>query len=176
MDHSVFENSLDEKTQINTIFLLLGANLGEPKTQIARALACIEDSMGPIAKQSSLYSSEAWGVEDQPVFFNQVVEVCSTLTPAEVLKTAQHIENKLGRIRKVKWGARLIDIDILYYNEGIIHEDNLQIPHPYIQERNFTLVPLVEIAPDFVHPKLQKSNKELLSLTADTLKVQIEHD
>lgn len=161
---------------MTSVFLLLGANLGDPKIQIKSALDLIENNIGIIVNQSSLYTSEAWGVENQPIFFNQVIEITTGFSPIQVLNASQHIENTLGRVRDMKWGSRVIDIDILYYNDIIIEEDILQVPHPYIQERNFTLVPLVEIAPDFIHPILHKSNKELLHLTTDKLKVQITHD
>lgn len=156
---------------MNKVFLLLGANLGNPMKQLEKAKRLLENRLGNLTAASSLYKSEAWGVEDQPVFLNQVL-LFETLFPAqECLKVCQKIENELGRIRKEKWGARIIDIDILYFNSEIIETSNLCIPHPYIQDRKFTLIPLVEIEPDYIHPILKRSNKQLLLNCADKLTV-----
>lgn len=103
---------------------------------------------------------------------NQVILLETELSANKVLNEILKIEILLGRIRGQRWGSRIIDIDILYYNEDIIHTEDLQVPHPYIQERNFTLIPLVEIAEDYLHPIFKKSNKELLEESTDQLKVK----
>lgn len=158
---------------MKSIYILLGANLGDRIAQLKGASEAIESSIGKITKASTIVETEAWGVEDQPSFLNQIIEVKTFLNPIEALETCQTIENKLGRVRSEKWGARVIDIDILYYEHDVVNLPNLQIPHPYIQERKFTLIPLVEIAPDYIHPILKKSNTELLSLCEDSLEVNI---
>jgi 2-amino-4-hydroxy-6-hydroxymethyldihydropteridine diphosphokinase len=112
-------------------------------------------------------------VEDQPIFLNQVIAVETKLSAQRVLQDILKIELVLGRIRGQRWGSRVIDIDILYYNNDIIHSEDLQVPHPYIQERNFTLIPLAEIAADYIHPIFKKTNKELLDESKDPLKVNI---
>ncbi|SEG55227.1 2-amino-4-hydroxy-6-hydroxymethyldihydropteridine diphosphokinase [Sphingobacterium lactis] len=158
---------------MNTAYLLLGANIGNPVQQLQDARAEITDRIGPIIQASSLYESEAWGVEDQPIFLNQVIQVETEHTVQRVLQDIMKIEILLGRIRGQRWGSRIIDIDILYFNSEIVHEEDLQVPHPYIQERNFTLIPLVEIAADYIHPIFKKSNTELLQESTDPLNVKI---
>lgn len=156
---------------MNTVYILLGANLGEPLEQLEQAKKHIASKIGQIIVVSSMYKSAAWGLEDQPIFYNQIVRVSTPYTAPVCLELCQDIEERLGRIRKEKWGARLIDLDILYYNDAIINTDSLQVPHPYIPDRRFTLVPLVEIAADYIHPILRKTNFELLEHTKDTLQV-----
>ncbi|WKK57284.1 2-amino-4-hydroxy-6-hydroxymethyldihydropteridine diphosphokinase [Sphingobacterium sp. BN32] len=158
---------------MNIVYLLTGANIGDPRQQLKDAKVEIAERVGKIIKESSVYESEAWGVEDQPIFLNQVLEVITPLSAAKVLQTIQQIELVLGRIRAQRWGSRTIDIDILYYNNDIIHEPDLQVPHPYIQERNFTLIPLSEIAPNFEHPIFKKTNQQLLMDSKDPLNVNI---
>jgi len=158
---------------VKSIYILLGANLGDRVAQLNGALTSIEGSVGNIIKTSTVVETAAWGVEDQPSFLNQVIEVKTFLNPIEALEICQKIENQLGRIRTEKWGARVIDIDILYYDHDSINLPNLQIPHPYLQDRKFTLIPLVEIAPEYIHPILKKSNKELLAICEDVLDVHI---
>ncbi|WP_437918258.1 2-amino-4-hydroxy-6-hydroxymethyldihydropteridine diphosphokinase [Sphingobacterium sp. LRF_L2] len=158
---------------MNTVFLLLGANLGDPTRQLTNAIKEIEQRVGQIESLSSIYESKAWGVIDQPNFLNQIAVVLSPRTALEILDEIQAIENELGRVRLAKWGARLIDIDILYFNNESINHERLIVPHPYLQDRNFTLKPLVELAPHFIHPVLQKSNLALLEMTEDTLDVHL---
>lgn len=156
---------------MNTVYILLGANLGDPIFQIKQSVDLLEEKIGNLIAISSLYESEAWGVEDQPIFYNQVLIIETVLSAENCLSTCQEIEWQLGRIRDSKWGARVIDIDLLYFNNAIIDTISLKIPHPYIHHRNFTLIPLTEVAPDFIHPKLNKTNVQLLSESLDSLKV-----
>ncbi len=153
------------------IYLLLGSNLGDSNAMLEKARAMISMEIGGIITTSSLYATKAWGAENQPDFLNQVVEVDSALSPEELLKKVNEIEKALGRVRKTKWGTRSIDIDILYYQNEIVQTENLLVPHPQNQNRNFVLVPMVEIAPDFVHPIFKCSQKELLEKSPDKLGV-----
>jgi len=155
------------------IYLLLGSNLGDRRKKISAAGELISQLVGKIIKYSGIYESAAWGKISQPAFLNQVVEVSTKLTPYNLLTTLHQIENNLGRVRREKWAERVIDIDILYYNALIIKEQSLIIPHPEITTRRFTLVPLVEIANDFVHPELLKSNAKLLLACSDNLNVTL---
>ena len=157
---------------IEGIFLLLGSNLGDKKKLLNTACSEINKQVGQIVRRSSLYETAAWGKTDQPSFLNQVVEVVSGLSAEEILTRINQIEQQLGRVRMEKWGARIIDIDILYYAYDIIKTEKLAVPHPGIPDRRFTLAPLVEIAPDFVHPVLKKTNTELLAICPDTLEVK----
>ena len=157
---------------MNTAYILLGANLGNPLGQIEQAKKLISSDIGKITVQSSVYETEAWGIEEQPPFFNQVLQIETSLTPTELLLACQNIEDGLGRVRKEKWGARVIDIDILYFNDEQIRVKNLVIPHPYLHFRKFTLVPLCEVAGEYLHPILHKTNKEILEANTDPLSVK----
>lgn len=155
------------------IFILLGSNLGDKEQNLMTAKAHIEEKIGKIIGQSSIYQTAAWGKNDQPAFYNQVIELATQLKPRPLLEELLTIEQVMGRERKEKWGERLIDLDILYYHQDIIDIDSLKVPHPGIPERRFTLVPLVEIAPDFINPRYKKTNEELLKQCKDTLTVSV---
>ena len=155
----------------NAVFLLLGTNLGNLGDNLAAAIHHIGERVGKIVQASSRYRTEAWGKTYQPEFCNQVIEVDTVASPEEVLTRVLAIEALLGRERKEKWGERLIDIDILYYGNRVVQSPGLIIPHPHLQNRRFTLVPLCEIAPGFVHPLLHKTNSELLEHCPDQLAV-----
>jgi 2-amino-4-hydroxy-6-hydroxymethyldihydropteridine diphosphokinase len=153
------------------IYLLLGSNIGDRRKMIADACELIRELAREITRYSGIYETEAWGKTSQPPFLNQVIKISSELTPKQLLAALQLIEKKLGRVRHEKWSERSIDIDVLYYGNLILQDKVLSIPHPEIPSRRFTLVPLVEIAADFIHPHLLKSNAELLSECKDELKV-----
>lgn len=157
---------------MNEIFILLGTNLGNRFEQLALARQHLERDVGKILKESSVYETAAWGVEDQPAFLNQVILVQSSLSAFDCLERTQHIELTLGRVRLKKWRERAIDIDILYFNKEIISAPNLHIPHPLISERRFTLAPLVEIAPEYIHPIYKKNSLSLLNNCRDELPVK----
>lgn len=153
-------------------YLLLGTNLGNREKNLSGAIVKIRKSLGEILRKSSIYETEAWGFRDQPSFLNQVIRIKTSLSPEELLRVIAEIEESMGRIREDKWKERLIDIDILYYEDEIINQDQLVIPHPEIQNRNFTLVPLCEIAGSEIHPVLGKTNDELLKASNDQLGVR----
>jgi 2-amino-4-hydroxy-6-hydroxymethyldihydropteridine diphosphokinase len=146
----------------NDLYLLLGSNLGDRLALINEATTLIIERVGEVLKLSQIYQTAPWGVIDQPAFLNQVLKVETALQPIDVLNVILKIEKQLGRERKEVWGERLIDIDILYYANVVVSMNDLAIPHPQLHRRRFTLIPLVEIAPDYVHPKLKKTNQELL--------------
>lgn len=151
------------------IYLLLGSNLGNSKLLLKRSIDQINLAIGQVIKSSSIYETKAWGFEDQPDFLNQVIEVESTLSAEMILKKINEIEDNLGRIRQIKWHARVIDIDILYFGNEIINTKKLVIPHPENQNRKFVLVPMSEIAPNMVHPIFLLTQKELLEKCNDVL-------
>jgi 2-amino-4-hydroxy-6-hydroxymethyldihydropteridine diphosphokinase len=125
-------------------------------------------------QSSSIYQTAAWGNTHQPDFLNKVIEVETNLAVQNCLKQVLEIEKKMGRVRtEQKWTARTIDIDILFYNEEVINEENLNIPHPYLHERKFVLIPLVEIVPNFVHPLFNMSIFDLLSSCSDELEIKM---
>lgn len=156
---------------MNKVFFSIGTNLANREQNLSNAIEQIIGQVGPLINVSSIYETKAWGVENQPDFLNQVLLVDTALSPRETLKTILQIEDDLGRVRTRKWFTRLIDIDILFYEDFIIQEKDLIIPHPYIQERNFVLAPLVEIAPNFYHPVLKKSIADLYIDCKDPLPV-----
>ena len=152
-----------QNAKFQTVYLLLGSNLGDRQQILAKAIELIDEKVGVIVSQSKNYETKAWGKTDQPDFLNIAVCITTKLMPIEVLEQTQAIEERLGRVRIEKWGARLIDIDIIFYEQQIVDVPHrLHIPHPLVQERVFALAPLAEIAPDFVHPVLQKTISTLL--------------
>lgn len=155
-----------------TTYLLLGSNEGNRINWLKQAIDELAQSCGAILKRSSVYETAAWGLEEQPDFLNLVLKLKTQHTPDKLLYHIQQIEQRLGRQRKVKWGQRTLDIDILFYGNQIIHTPHLSIPHPYLQERRFTLAPLQEIAPRFVHPVLKKTIAALLKECKDPLEAK----
>ena len=153
-------------------YLLLGSNLGNRMKYIASAISEIEIKLGNISRRSSLYQTASWGKHDQPDFINQVIELKTSLEPKDLLSGILGIEADFGRKRIEKWGSRTIDIDILLYDGQIVNEPELIIPHPYLAFRRFCLMPLCEIAPEFIHPVLKKNIQELLFELSDDLLVK----
>lgn len=154
------------------IYLSLGSNEGNRISWLQQAQDLLARSCGNITKKSSIYETAAWGLTDQPNFLNMVVELETPKTPEELLTCILAIETRLGRQRSVKWGQRTLDIDILLYNDEIIDQPNLKVPHPFMQDRRFTLLPLAEIAPHLSHPVLKKTITGLLAECPDTLNVR----
>jgi 2-amino-4-hydroxy-6-hydroxymethyldihydropteridine diphosphokinase len=144
------------------IFLLLGTNQGARIRNLRAAQAEIRRNRIKIIKKSSIYRTPPWGKEDQPGFLNQALQVGSNRPPAELLRVLKQIEKKLGRKRGSKWGPRLIDIDILFYDERIVKSRNLTIPHPYFEQRAFAILPMAELSPNFKDPRSARRMKDYL--------------
>lgn len=163
------------KNKLNKVVLALGGNKGDVNQTFIETKQFIEKKIGAITKSSSLYKTAAWGISNQPDFINQVIIVETKLNPLELLNACLKTEKELGRVRipENRWKERVIDIDILFYNNEIILLPNLEIPHPEIENRKFILVSLTEILPNFIHPKLKKSIKSILKSCSDTLKVEL---
>ena len=157
---------------MNQTYLLIGGNLGNRQKNLEKAGQLITAKAGQVGKSSSLCETEAWGIRDQPAFLNQVIFLFTKLDPRQLLSTILDIEHQMGRERTQKFGPRAIDIDILFYNDAIIDEPGLTIPHPQLHLRKFTLEPLYEIAPSFIHPVLNKSISDLLEDCPDPLAVK----
>jgi len=153
----------------STIYLGIGTNLGDRRANLEQSISRIGEEVGSVLCESMIYQTKAWGVENQPDFLNQVIKVSTQLSPEKTLQVILKIETDMGRIRTRKWYTRLIDIDLLFYDETIIETPTLIVPHPYIQDRNFVLAPLVGIAPDLMHPILQKTMQVLWEECSDAL-------
>lgn len=145
--------------------------MGDRKAYLVKAAAEIDKKIGKIAKESRLYETQAWGLTNQPDFINQALEVETTLSPQETLQKLLAIETDMGRIRTEKWAERTIDIDILLFADVIVQEADLQIPHPRLPERNFALVPLMELAGETEHPILKTTIEDIYMESKDTLDV-----
>ena len=158
---------------MHVCYLQLGSNLGCKITNLKNAILLIKKRFGYDIFSSSVYVSKAWGYESQPDFLNQVVKVNTHLSHIDLLDEVLSIEDKLGRIRTKKWGERIIDIDILFYDNLIFKSETLSIPHPYIAERRFVLLPLNEIVSDLFHPEKKKKISELLKDCKDKQEVSI---
>ena len=157
---------------MNTAYLLVGGNIGEREQNLARARQWIEADCGAIIRASSIYETAAWGNTAQAAFLNQVLEIHTPLNAKQLIRHVLKVEKKMGRIREEKYGPRLIDIDILLFNDEIHKTDFLTIPHPKMQNRRFVLEPLAEIAPGVTHPVLKKTITELLNDCPDPLAVK----
>ena len=157
---------------MSVAFLGLGTNLDDRKENLRKAIEAIALKLS-VCKQSSIYETAAWGYTDQPDFLNQVIEVETDLTPLRLLNFLKRTEVELGRIENFRYGPRLIDIDILFYDDLVKNTSRLQIPHPRIPERAFVLVPLNEIAPSLEHPVLGKTITELLEDVPDKAGVRL---
>lgn len=155
------------------IFIGLGSNLGHREQYLADALSDMQKSNIVPVQTSPIYQSEAWGMQDQAPFLNQVIEARTDLEPSILLRTLQSIEKKLGRITRKKWHEREIDLDILYYGDLIIDQPDLHIPHRYLHQRRFVLIPLQHIAPKFVDPQTGQTIDEMLIATTDDSKVAL---
>ncbi|MEO5967183.1 MAG: 2-amino-4-hydroxy-6-hydroxymethyldihydropteridine diphosphokinase [Ferruginibacter sp.] len=157
---------------MNTVYLLLGSNLGKPLKFLKTAEKEITSQVGQVIKKSHIYKTAAWGNKDQPDFYNQILIVETHLEAKPVLNTILEIETKLGRKRILKYEPRIIDIDILFFNNNTINTPELKVPHPLIQERRFVLVPLNELSPNLNHPIINKTIGELLDICTDKSDVE----
>ena len=164
--------------EVNIVYLHTGTNLGNRLQNLAKAREHIAAHIGKIDAVSSVYETEAWGVTNQPNYYNQALKVATRLKPAEVLKKALWIEsNYFNRVRAEKWAARIIDIDVLLYEDLIVNTSDLVLPHPHLHQRNFVLIPLMEIAGEIEHPKFKKTIDELYWESEDTSEVySLEND
>ena len=146
----------------NNIYIALGSNLDDRQANLETAIESLGTGIR-VLKQSSIYETPPWGYEEQPAFLNMVIKAETRLAPEELLKFIKTLETDLGRKATFRNGPRLIDMDILFYDQSVVDLPGLVIPHPHLQERGFVLVPLAEIAPDLIHPMLRINMRELLS-------------
>lgn len=145
------------------VYLALGTNLGDRPANLKQAIASLTPQL-EVKLKSQVYETPPWGVENQPKFLNQVIKAQTYLDPEPLLKHLKRLEVALGRIPSIPNGPRLIDIDILFYDDLVVDKPSIVIPHPRLQERGFVLLPLMEIAPNLVHPVSKKTVRELVEL------------
>jgi 2-amino-4-hydroxy-6-hydroxymethyldihydropteridine diphosphokinase len=154
---------------LHTVYLHTGSNIGNRAGHLQHAVQRIEAEAGALIALSALYVTEPWGNTRQPEFLNQALCIHTALQPHELLRVLLAIETNMGRRRIEKWGERIIDLDIIFFDDRVIDTAGLHIPHRQAHLRNFVLAPLCEIAPDFVHPVLNKTIRQLLEESPDTL-------
>ena len=152
------------------IYLLLGTNLGNRLEQLTEALTRIS-SFAQVKVTSPVYMTGAWGNKLQPDFLNQAIQVDTQLLPEDLLQKMLMVEIEMGRVRLEKWGPRVIDIDMLFYNDQVVSSKSLTLPHPELANRRFALEPLNDIAPGFIHPVLKKTVQQLLADCTDPIRV-----
>jgi 2-amino-4-hydroxy-6-hydroxymethyldihydropteridine diphosphokinase len=157
---------------MHTAYLLIGGNLGNREHYLSLAIELIQQQAAEPAVESAIYETAAWGNTHQPAFLNKVVCIKTKQTAADLMTGLLQIEQVLGRTRGDRYGSRTIDIDILFYGAEIYRSGHITIPHPEIENRRFALVPMVELAPNLVHPVLLKTMKQLLQECADKLEVK----
>ena len=160
-----------ESNQKEIVYLSLGSNLGDREANLEAVFRELPPQITVMAS-SSIYQTEPWGFQDQPDFFNQVIQTETVLSPRELLSYLKKIEKKIGRKPSFLYGPRLMDIDILLYGDQVVHEEELIIPHEKMFERAFVLVPLAEIAPELMHPECDMTISDLLN-TIDTSGVSL---
>jgi len=152
---------------MNTSYLLIGGNEGDSLSWLSKARCVIERMAGRILRSSAIYRTAPWGKTDQADFLNQALLIETSLEAPALMTVLLEIEEQMGRRRVEKYGSRIIDIDILFFNEEIIALPQLTVPHPEIQRRRFVLAPMEEIAGEFIHPVIRKSIRELLAECPD---------
>lgn len=153
------------------VYLMIGGNIGDRFFFLGEATRLISQHCGQISRSSSIYETAAWGKEDQPAFLNQVLIIHTAMNPAELMAAILEIEQQMGRLRKEKNGERIIDIDILYYENDVVDLPDLTIPHPRIYIRKFVLIPLLELDAEKTDPVYNKTIQALLAACPDSLEV-----
>ncbi len=157
---------------MNTAILLIGGNIGDRPRNLQMAATLIAARAGRITRESALYETAPWGDVQQPDYLNQGLQIETEMAAPELLDALLQVEKEIGRVRRMKWGARVIDIDLIFFNNEVITLPQLKVPHPQMQNRRFVLAPLGEIIPDWVHPILQLTVAQLLDACADPLPAQ----
>ena len=169
---STKEFGTDKKLEIENIFLGLGSNQGDRELNLKNSIKLLNSRAGKVLNISRIYESEPWGVKDQSYFLNQVIEIETHIDPIDLLNICKNIEYDMGRNPEIRWGKRVIDIDILYYQSRVINQKKLIIPHKLMHERKFVMIPLNDLNENHLHPILNITNKEILNNCIDSCKVK----
>lgn len=156
---------------MNTAILLIGGNIGDRPKYLQQAALRIAARTGRITAESALYETAPWGEVQQPDYLNQALRLETELDAPTLLNVLLDVEKEIGRVRRQKWGARVIDIDLIFFNQEVITLPQLKVPHPQMQHRRFVLAPLSEIVPEWMHPILQLTVNQLLEACPDPLPV-----
>jgi 2-amino-4-hydroxy-6-hydroxymethyldihydropteridine diphosphokinase len=143
-------------------YIGIGSNLGNRKQNCENAISLLKENRITVLKRSTMFETAPWGIKDQPKFINMAIKIDTILEPEDLLSLLKEIESAIGRTQTFRWGPRIIDLDILLYDNSIINTNTVKIPHPGIKDRDFVLRPLSEIAPEKIHPVFKKSIKKLL--------------
>ncbi len=157
---------------MNDVYLITGSNMGRKKDNLLKAEALLEEHCGTIIDRSALYETAPWGNPDQQPFLNRALMLRTPLNAADLISRILQVEEQMGRRRGEKFGPRIIDIDIIFYNHQVIHSPQLKVPHPELVHRRFVLQPLNDIIPAYIHPVLYKTVSELLQACEDPLEVK----
>lgn len=158
---------------IHTAYLLSGGNLGNRKHTLEKALSLVNEKLGKIISVSRVFETAPWGFEHETPFLNQAIQLETLLSPHDLLTGILEIERIMGRVRDgAQWKERSIDIDILFYDNEVVNDKHLRIPHPHLHERRFALVPMAEINESLVHPVLGKTIRQLITECPDPLEVK----
>jgi len=171
MGNNFLLGTSDAADKANIVYLSLGSNKVDRKAFIARALVLLQESGVEVIRSSSFYRTAPWGNKDQDWFLNIAIKANTNLSPFELLRLCKAVEVKAGRTASEKWGPREIDIDILYFNDLQMQSEELEIPHPFLYNRLFVLLPLKEIAPDWVDPINDIPIDELIDTCKDESRV-----
>ncbi len=169
---STKEYGTNKKLEIENIFLGLGSNQGDRELNLKNSIKLLNSKAGKVLNSSRIYESEPWGVKNQNYFLNQVIEIETHIDPIDLLNICKNIEYDMGRNPEIRWGKRVIDIDILYYQSRVINQKKLIIPHKLMQERKFVMIPLNDLNENHLHPILKITNKEILNNCIDSCKVK----
>ena len=169
---STKEFGTDKKLEIENIFLGLGSNQGDRELNLKNSIKLLNSKAGKVLNTSRIYESEPWGVKNQNYFLNQVIEIETHIDPIDLLNICKNIEYDMGRNPEIRWGKRVIDIDILYYQSRVINQKKLIIPHKLMHERKFVMIPLNDLNENHLHPILNITNKEILNNCIDSCKVK----
>ena len=169
---STKEYGTNKKLEIENIFLGLGSNQGDRELNLKNSIKLLNSRVGKVLNTSGIYESEPWGVKNQNYFLNQVIEIETHIDPNDLLNICKNIEYDMGRKPEIRWGKRVIDIDILYYHSKIINQEKLIIPHKLMHERKFVMIPLNDLNENHLHPILKITNKEILNKCIDSCNVK----
>jgi len=153
---------------VSLVAISMGSNLGNRLSSLRKAVLLIKNEVANIIKTSDVFETPPFGITNQPRFLNACILIETDMPPLNLLEKLKKIEEQMGRIQRFKWGPREIDLDIVFYDEEVVNEPTLKIPHPHMHERPFVLIPLNQISPKWIHPTLKKTVEQMTSESQDS--------